>query len=249
MGSKKYKNKTCVYCAVPNSSQVGDHIFAREFFTEDKRDNLPKAPACNECNGEKSSYEHYLTAVLPFAAQHEDALENFKEYALPRLANNQKLNRRLIKKAKFRRLENNGVITEGNTLPLDSTQIEKLFALIVRGLIWYHWKEVISNKEMVAARFLPEDAEGDFDKIIQDPKLISTGRQDLGKGTFIYEGFRDPESPHRSLWEFIIYGGLTLGKRKTNQLVGNRLLGMAGLDAPQGYYKITYGYGVSTSPT
>jgi len=74
--SKRFKNKLCVYCLKNPSTPTGDHIFAREFFMQDRRANLPKVPACKHCNNEKSQLEHYLTAVLPFCGRHPDASGN-----------------------------------------------------------------------------------------------------------------------------------------------------------------------------
>lgn len=71
-GSKKYRGKVCVYCRT-NKSSTADHIFPREFFQIDKRADLPKVPACQKCNNEKSKLEHYLAAILPFGATHSDA--------------------------------------------------------------------------------------------------------------------------------------------------------------------------------
>jgi hypothetical protein len=56
--SKKYKGKTCVYCATEKSS-CPDHVIAREFFPIDERSNLPKVPSCVSCNNKKAKLEHY----------------------------------------------------------------------------------------------------------------------------------------------------------------------------------------------
>lgn len=63
MGSKKYRDKTCVYCGKEKSSTTGDHVIAREFFPTDARQNLPQVPSCVACNNDKSFIEHYLLAV------------------------------------------------------------------------------------------------------------------------------------------------------------------------------------------
>lgn len=89
--SKKYKGKTCVYCAVPNSSEDGDHVVSREFFLPEKRANLPIVPACKTCNNTKSKLEHHLTAVMPFGGQHADSNESLSTMVPPRLAKNNKL--------------------------------------------------------------------------------------------------------------------------------------------------------------
>ena len=63
--SKKYKGKLCAYCT-NKAAEAGDHVFSREFFLVEDRDDLPQAPICDSCNNAKSKLEHYLTAVLPF---------------------------------------------------------------------------------------------------------------------------------------------------------------------------------------
>ena len=78
---KKYKDKVCVYCSEMLST-AGERIFAREFFLKHQRVNLPKAPSCNKCNGDKSLLEHYLTAILPFAGRDDDALENLTKMGM-----------------------------------------------------------------------------------------------------------------------------------------------------------------------
>jgi hypothetical protein len=69
---KKFNDKTCVYCATQPAT-TEDHVFARGFFVETRRDKLPKVPACQPCNQVKSGLEHYLATVLPFAGRHADA--------------------------------------------------------------------------------------------------------------------------------------------------------------------------------
>jgi hypothetical protein len=46
---KKFNEKMCVYCATQLAT-TEDHVFARGFFVEACRDNLPKVPACQPCN-------------------------------------------------------------------------------------------------------------------------------------------------------------------------------------------------------
>jgi hypothetical protein len=95
MGSKKYKNKTCVYCAKEQASSTEDHIFAKEFFLENKRGNLPQVPACDACNNKKFELEHYLTSVLPFGGQHSDSIDNLSSKVPKRLRKNKPLHDKL----------------------------------------------------------------------------------------------------------------------------------------------------------
>jgi hypothetical protein len=92
--SKKLRGKPCAYCVV-RTATTDDHVFSREFFLVEDRNNLPKAPACAKCNGEKSKLEHYLTTVLPFGARHAQAMDNMQVNVPGRLAKNQKLHRQL----------------------------------------------------------------------------------------------------------------------------------------------------------
>jgi hypothetical protein len=50
--SKKFKDKTCPYCGGAGISTTGDHIFARAFFLNARRANLPQVAACDACNDE-----------------------------------------------------------------------------------------------------------------------------------------------------------------------------------------------------
>jgi len=75
---KRFKGKTCVYCATAGASETGDHILAREFVPVARRSQIPQVPACRRCNKDKSDLEHYLTAGLPFGGRHADAAATCK---------------------------------------------------------------------------------------------------------------------------------------------------------------------------
>jgi|SRR6516165_636442 hypothetical protein len=93
MRRKQFAGQLCVYCN-SNPAVVPDHVFAREFFLVNQRDNLPQVPACDKCNNEKSRLEHHLTALLPFGGSHADALTNLETMVPKRLAKNARLHRR-----------------------------------------------------------------------------------------------------------------------------------------------------------
>lgn len=196
--SKRFKNDLCVYCSVEDSV-TGDHIFAREFFVENARSCLPKAPTCAKCNNEKSKLEHYLTTVLPFGGRHTDSSENLTSMVPQRLERNAKLHRRI--------LEGNSTVE----IPFEVTQLEKLFCFIAKGLAWYHWKIYLNNEThtvcaAVISAFLPT---------IGDSAARLTGREhvteDIGNGTFLYEGLEGLDDPTLTVWRFTVYGGLVMG--------------------------------------
>src|SRR5262245_46028730 len=95
MGSKKFRDKLCVYCGVRPSTTQGDHVFARELFADGRTENLPKVPACKPCNDDKSRLEHYLASVLPFGGRHADAKHVLEMDVHRRLVKNVALHKRL----------------------------------------------------------------------------------------------------------------------------------------------------------
>lgn len=208
--SKRFKGKTCVYCGKPNCSTTGDHVFAREFFLPDKRGNLPKVPACKRCNGDKSELEHYLTAVFPFGACHADAATHLEEMVPPRLAKNRKLHYRLAQERDYSWVHQNGLFRPTMKLPFDSTKLNQLFCLIVKGLMWYHWSVLLTSDVFVRAGCLMNKAEQLFQNFF-NKNASQRVIVDLGDGTIHYEGVQGVDSPYLSLWKFLVYGGLRLG--------------------------------------
>jgi hypothetical protein len=133
--SKKYKGEICVYCATRESTSP-DHVIAREFFPENLRANLPIAPACDDCNGRKSTLEHYATTLLPFGSLHQSAKDMLKATAPKRLSKNLKLKRELQKKTGHIWLKsNNGLILPSMTLPINSEKLIQLFDDCKRSLL------------------------------------------------------------------------------------------------------------------
>ena len=74
MQPKSFKGKLCVYCAESRCGDA-DHVFAREFFPQDDRSNIPKVPSCHRCNNLKAALERYATCVLPFGSRHPAAVK------------------------------------------------------------------------------------------------------------------------------------------------------------------------------
>ena len=77
------------------ASDTGDHVLAGEFVPVIHRGQVPQAPACNICNGEKASPEHYFAGFLPFGGRHSGVLANLIENVPRRLEKNKKLQREL----------------------------------------------------------------------------------------------------------------------------------------------------------
>jgi len=208
--SKKFKGKTCVYCGTPKSSQTGDHIFAREFFLLNRRDNLPQVPACKICNIEKSKLEHYLTTVLPFGGQHKDAFTNLEIMTPRRLEKNRKLARHLAQNKQKVWVFENGLYVTKLKIPFDSYKLDKLFCFIVKGLIWHHWKILVTSNIFVRAGCIMKMAEQFFQNFFSGISNQQVNGE-LGEGTIRYKGIQSVECPYLSLWRFSVYGGLKFG--------------------------------------
>lgn len=203
MASKRFSNQLCVYCGNEYSISQGDHIFARKFFLEENRANLPKIPACSKCNAEKSLYETYLTAVLPFGGRHAAARENLVAMVPQRLARNQRLKQELKSGME---VSNTGAPT---VLPIDTSQVQRLFTMITRALLWYHWDVRLPDQYAIECTLLGPHGEYLYQELF---KMNSSHFVDesLGNGTFSYYGAQGVGDPNFSIWRFEIYGGLQL---------------------------------------
>lgn len=201
---KGYKGVPCVYC-LEREAEDGDHVLSRQFFPKDKRDNLPKVPACKKCNNEKSKLEHYLTAVMPFGAQHRDA-RGAMAMVEPRLEKNKKLRVRLAEGMRqvFKSL-NGGAWTPEMTVPIQGDALEKLSALIIKGLAFHHWKIELGADYFVRASFFNAAGRQFFDPLF-DGAARDRVKDDFGDGAFIYEGVQSLECAELTLWKMSIYG-------------------------------------------
>ena len=154
--SKKLKGKICIYCSKA-AATTDDHVFAREFFLLEDRNNLPKAPACRKCNEQKSKLpQHYLTAVLPFAGRHDQAVDNLMQNVTRRLPKNRRLSKDLVgtmQPAWIR--EVSGLFLPTMTINFDSGKLEELLKLVARGLTWYHWKTYVGPEYYAASCSCP----------------------------------------------------------------------------------------------
>lgn len=193
--SKRFKGHLCAYCSI-RPAVTGDHIFARSFFVESARADLPQAPICTNCNNEKSKLEHYLAAVLPFGGRHPDALENLVSMVPKRLRKNVALHRQLAGHSE-------------ENVPIEGHLLEKLFVLIARGLAWYHWKIYLNDgQHSIRAAVLTPVGTQVFKHWLAGQNGRNCVNESLGNGTFRYEAKQGMDDPTLTIWCFSIYGGL-----------------------------------------
>lgn len=213
--SKLFKGKTCAYCAVPGISDTGDHVLARGFVAVEHRGAIPKVPACAACNGKKAALEAYLTAVLPFAGRHGDAIDN---NVPKRLEKNQKLHRALSAgQSRVWSREPSGLLVNALTLPLDGERLEELVGLIVRGLIFHHWGVTLGPDMVVETLSLTKRGEAFFDRY---SKMNAKQRvaHNIGDGALVYEGVQGVDNDAVSFWQLSLYGSIAMASADGQQL-------------------------------
>jgi hypothetical protein len=200
---RDFAGKLCAYCA-EREATTADHVFGRGFCLEKHRANLPQVPACSVCNGEKSKLEHYLMTVLPFGGKHRDSQSTLQELVPRRLEKNAKLHRELQ------------VGYDGDRLPLRINQIEPLFALIAKGLVWHHWGALLSSEDRAAATVIRRDGIGPLAHIFTRMRPHNRALANIGEGTLMYEGIQATDYPGLTLWAFLVDGGLNFAESFRN---------------------------------
>ncbi len=226
MASKKFKGKLCVYCCL-RLATTQDHVFAREFFLPNTTYEPIKVPACVSCNNQKSQLEHYLTALLPFGGRHKDASINLEQMVPKRLARNAKLHRLLSDyKGTTWIKDGGGLYLPTMTLPVDYRKIEHLFRFIAKGLAWHHWGVRLTTDHFLTVLALSRHGEQVFDRKFFHVNNAAHVVNDLGQGTFLYEGVQGIDNPAVGAWKISIYGGLTFGGDPKKPEEGSSVLGV-----------------------
>jgi hypothetical protein len=223
------KGKICVYCGTAISDTKGDHVFARAFFLESDRGNLPQVPACKICGGVKASLELYATTVLPLVGRHETAKANLETLVPPRLQKNLALKRELAKGADRRWLmQDSGLIAPTLSTTARQKELGQLFEFIGKGLIWYHWQVYLHHDDVIEVSLRTTAADQALQTVF-DQFASQRIQKNFGNGTVQYEGLRDPNSPRATAWRIRMLGGIH----------------MSFLDAPEIVYSSIY---VCTKP-
>jgi hypothetical protein len=189
--SKKYRDKVCVYCAGA-PSVTADHIIARQFFLSNRRSDLPKVPACEACNRQKSELEHYLTAVLPFGGRHPDATVALGTMVPKRLLKNRRLHEKLIvglRRSTARHPDADSQAQTSLAIPIESVRLRQLFALITKGLVWYHWQTILGPGYSVRAEAISEAWAQRYGQFF-GMKARDHVKANLGEGRFVMKAFR-----------------------------------------------------------
>jgi len=87
-----------------------------------------------------------LTTVLPFGGRHADASANLASMVPKRLGKNARLHRRLIAGQQIVSApDKEGEFEETIAIPFEGEKLEQLFSMIVRGLVWHHWRVYLAD--------------------------------------------------------------------------------------------------------
>lgn len=101
--------------------------------------------------------------------------------------------------------------------------------MIVRGLIWYHWKVYLAKDYEVQAHSVTKVGERVFDDLLFKPNAGDRVRENLGDGAFVYEGAQAAADLGITAWRFTIYGGLvSCEDPAAPETMGSQLVVMTG---------------------
>lgn len=205
--SKRFTSKTCVYCGRP--SATGDHVFARAFFLPSERADLPKVPACRTCNARKSELERELCAIVPFGGRQPRSLEALTTLVPRRLARNQRLHRKLqAETSQMWVPQASGLVMRCMSVPFPGDKLIDLFAFIVRGVHAHHFGMPLKPDTFVDVQPLMTPELRAAYRGMLGWKAASRVHQELGGGTFEYEGLLGIDNSQISVWAFEMFGGM-----------------------------------------
>jgi hypothetical protein len=200
----------CAYCG-ERPATTEDHVIGRNFFPVHLRSNLPKVPACSDCNGRKSNYERYAMAVFPFGSEHHAAQDILRTKVKLRLEKDQRLLRQLQQSQKDVTVVNPDGSTDTTiAIRLDDEQTLNLFGMIIRGLLWHHCRSPLPSSYVVRLFSLTDQGLGLFKKLVLSlsPDQFQDGS--LANGAFWYQFTRNPDDSFFTAWILDIYGTLNM---------------------------------------
>ncbi len=114
------------------------------------------------------------------------------------------------------------------TIPIDGSRVVDLFALIAKGLAWFHWGTLLGPDCAVRAGAISKRGEQLIDQFFM-MKPSKRVNEKLGEGTFQYEGFQASQ-PQLTIWRFSIYGGVCLaGDSRAPGVISTQFFAITGL--------------------
>jgi hypothetical protein len=207
---KNLRDYPCVYCS-DRPGATEDHVFARAFLPTDQRDNLPKVPACQPCNNEKSALESYLSTVLLFGSRTQNATAMLEGIGARRLDQNARLRRELSSgRDTVFALNPAGQAAEATVaVPLDGERLHAYVGFLTRGLCWHHWSVRLGAEYGIHVQSPGEAVEQLFARMMAN-RSAARAEGNFGNGILSYRGAQGVDYPELSLWCFTFYGGIVV---------------------------------------
>ena len=116
------------------------------------------------------------------------------------------------------------------TVPIDTDRLRHLFALITKGLVWYHWQTILGPGHSVRAETISDTWARRYGQLFT-MKARNHVTENLGEGTFCYEGLQAEEPRELTIWRFSIYGGACLaGDPNAPSATSTQILTITGPD-------------------
>ena len=225
---KALRGSLCAYCG-ERPATTEDHVIGRNFFPVHLRSNLPKVPACSGCNERKSNYERYAMAVFPFGSEHHAAQDILRTKVKRRLEKDQGLLRQLQQSQKAVTVVNPDGSTDTTfCIQFDHEQTFNLFDMIIRGLLWHHWRSPLPSSYVVRLFWLTDHRLGLFRKFILSLSPDQFQDVSLANGTFWYQFTRNPDDPFFTAWILDIYGILNVYVDDNGQLLRCHVAALTG---------------------
>lgn len=207
-------------------SATADHVFPREIFQQNQRDELPKVPSCIECNNEKSKLEYYLLTVLPFGATYSNAHKALSVDVAKRLNKNKKLHKKLKNEFRYKYMPTTKSGVEKRlTLSLDYEILHDFIGFVGRGLIWYHWGKYLPI-DCIFKVFTPSPIGIDFLSGLFDLSTNYRVDTQLGDNTVRYKGVLSEADEGLSVWTIQLFGGMTVSDDMAGHVFSNSFVAM-----------------------
>ncbi len=226
---KALRGSLCAYCG-KRTATTEDHVIGRNFFPVHLRNNLPKVPACSDCNGRKSNYERYAMTVFPFGSEHHAAQDMLKTQVKSRLEKDQRLLRELQQSQNDVNVVNqNGSTSKTFCIAFNDKKTFTLYEMIIKGLLWHHCHAPLPLSYVVRLFWLTDQGLGLFKKFILSLSPDQFQYVSLANGTFWYQFTRNPDDPFFTVWILGIYGILNVcGVDDNGQLLRYHVAALTG---------------------
>lgn len=209
--SIKRKNIICCYCGIREAT-TRDHIPPRGIFNRPRPNDLITVPCCVECNNQASKYDERFKAHLGMhvARAGGEGEKLFKEGVLRTLNHNKKIKNTIIQTMyPVHELSiSDPKIKKGIAVPWDNEAHDLIIERIIRGLFFYHYKQIVPSDVIIQIYWFKEKIEA------YDSDLYTNT---IANGAFVYKYDKVEEAEFSSIWLFDFYsshfaGGIILSR-------------------------------------